>query len=33
MSANGRDPLTILPGRFTVSGDGHWFHHLRLTNT
>lgn len=29
--ANGRDPLTIMPGQYTVSGDGHWFHHLRLT--
>lgn len=29
--ANGRDPLTILTGKYAVSGDGHWFHHLRIS--
>lgn len=29
--ANGRDPLTILTGKYPVSGDGHWFHHLRIS--
>lgn len=31
IAANGRDPLTILTGKYAVSGDGHWFHHLRIS--
>ena len=31
--AGGCNPRSILPGSYTVSGDGHWFHHLRLTFT
>lgn len=31
IATNGRDPLTILTGKYTVSGDGHWFHHLRIS--